>query len=44
MLREIKDPKNPHYELIGGSFIYGLMDGEALESLPARGFTLFKLG
>ena len=44
ILREIKDPKNPHYELIGESYIYGLMDGEALESLPAKGTTIFKLG
>ena len=46
ILREIKDPNTQetlHYELIGESYIYVLMDGEAVESMPASGRT-FKLG
>ncbi|KAG7006525.1 hypothetical protein G7Y79_00014g037000 [Physcia stellaris] len=48
ILREIKDRSTQeilHYELIGESYIYGLMDGEAVEDfLPPEGSKSFKLG
>lgn len=47
VLREKKSSNNEveHYELIGESYIYGMMNGEAIETiLPDVGTKVFKLG